>query len=41
MKILNLNSYDQLETQITNHSKTREGLVKIIFANKLFKSFGI
>jgi hypothetical protein len=40
MKILKENSYDQQETQITNHSKTREGFIKIIFASNLFKSFG-
>jgi hypothetical protein len=40
MKILKENSYDQQETQITNHSKTWEGFIKTIFANNLLKLFG-
>jgi hypothetical protein len=39
MKILKENSYDQQETQITNHSKRGEGLSKlflqVIFLNHL------
>jgi hypothetical protein len=39
MKILKENTYDQQETQRTNHSKTREGFIKlflqVIFSNHL------
>jgi hypothetical protein len=40
MKIPKENSYDQQETQTTNHSNTREEFIKTIIASNLFKSFG-
>jgi hypothetical protein len=40
MKILKEHSYEQQETQITNHSRNWEGFIKSFFASNLFKSFG-
>jgi hypothetical protein len=37
MKILKENSYEQQETQITNHSNTREGFIKTIISSNLFQ----